>query len=366
MLKVRVLVWEFALSHGFSCREFLLDGYVMVRYLTRILRALCDIDVTVIVHASLVGVVDLPNVRLISVDSGQSLALLREVSSEHDVAFLIAPPVELAQAYRYVRCDVAGPSLKLVHALSRKDLTIRVAEMLGLPVPRYVIVRGPEDVARAVDTVGLPCVIKPVDSAGCHGVQIAHSEEDLFRAVQRIASESSIGVAMVMEYVRGTPVSCSLTVSRSGIITACLVNVQHIRQEGKYFTFCGVSSPAPNFISSVVLDTARRLVRELGDDLRGYINIDLVVSSGVPYLVEINPRISMSFVNMSYIYDAESLAHAILMRDVQPRVARQLTISLLKRSCVSIPESRVLEKISISGISEEYIVLESPLDFMGF
>ncbi|GEM_PF-6778941 len=361
---MRVLVWELALAHGLSCREFLLDGYAMVRYLTQLLKS-TGAEVTVLVSRDIAQTIDLPDVKIVPVSSGQSYTMLRELSSMHDVAFLIAPPLELIRAYRYVRCEIAGPSFKIVHVLARKDLTYRIAEALDLPVPKYVLVKCPEEAEHVINVVGLPCVVKPVDSAGCHGIRIVYNEKELHEAIRDVVSESPVGVALVMEYVNGVAASCSLVISKNGNVTLSVVNLQYICREDRNFAFCGILSPASSNITETATIIVNRIVRELGNSVVGYLNIDFVVSSnGIPYIMEVNPRISMSLINISYLYDMKDLARALLMQDVKPRRTSVMAISLLRKRCLrTVSGLRVLDKVCIPHVDDEYLIVETSREF---
>src|SRR3954471_7070852 len=54
-----------------------------------------------------------------------------------------------------------------VDVASNKELTNRLLQEVGIPVPRSLIVRNAEDAVRAANRIGYPVVIKPLD--GNHG-----------------------------------------------------------------------------------------------------------------------------------------------------------------------------------------------------
>ncbi len=309
---MRALVWEYVISQGLRYRDLLLDGYVMTKCLVETLSTLSNVKVIVPVSTDLLNVVEL-DAEIVPVSRRNTyLSILREMSSSCDLCFLIAPPLELVQAYRVVSCEIAGPNHRLIYALSRKDLTLRLCEKLSVPVPDYEIVRDLSELETYILKVGTPCVVKPVDEAGCRSVTLVNSIDEAKPIVKKILDESTCGVALVTRYIPGVPASCSFIVSRKGDMLLETANVQIVRRIGSRFEFQGIVTPAPLKIGEVALSTARKLVKELRNGVRGYINIDLVVHKDRAYVLEINPRISMSFINIAHLHNKEDIARALL------------------------------------------------------
>ena len=309
---MRILVWEYVLSQGLKYRDLLLDGYAMAKCLIETLGVLNNVRVITPVSTDLLSLVEL-NAEIVPVSRQESyLSVLRELSSNCDLCFLIAPPLELVQAYHAVSCDIVGPSRRLIYALSRKDLSLRLCERLNVSIPDYEIIRDLSELESVMLKVGLPCVIKPVDKAGCHNVTLVHSIDEARPVARKILDESPCGVALVTRYIPGVSASCSFIVSRKGDILLETVNVQIVRKVGSKFEFQGVITPAPPKISEIALNTARRLIKELRNDVQGYINIDLVVHRDRAYVLEVNPRISMSFINIACLHNKEDIARALL------------------------------------------------------
>ncbi len=56
------------------------------------------------------------------------------------------------------------PSQECLNKVVAKDTLAEIAESVGVPVPRTMTVRGPEDVASVSERVGFPCVVKPISA----------------------------------------------------------------------------------------------------------------------------------------------------------------------------------------------------------
>src|SRR5262249_575429 len=73
----------------------------------------------------------------------------------------------------------------------------RRLEEAGVPQPRYTAIRGPDDVNAALDEIGPPAVVKPVDCAGQRGLSLVRETEDMDAAVAEALGHSRAGEAIV-------------------------------------------------------------------------------------------------------------------------------------------------------------------------
>jgi biotin carboxylase len=85
----------------------------------------------------------------------------------------------------------------------------------GIPQPPFATVRSSTDLATAIEMVGFPAVLKPVDSGGQRAVFRAEDEADLERNLDESVAESPTGEAIVEEYVDGTEMN-AIVVARKG------------------------------------------------------------------------------------------------------------------------------------------------------
>ena len=85
----------------------------------------------------------------------------------------------------------------------------------GIPQPPFATVRSSTDLATAIEMVGFPAVLKPVDSGGQRAVFRAKDEADLERNLDEAVAESPTGEAIVEEYVDGTEMN-AIVVARKG------------------------------------------------------------------------------------------------------------------------------------------------------
>jgi cyanophycin synthetase len=85
-----------------------------------------------------------------------------------------------------------------------KEQTNRLLAAAGLPVPKAVSVRFPEDAVAAAGRVGFPVVVKPLDGNHGRGVQLdLRSDEEVAAAFPAAQAEARRGWVLVESYVTG-------------------------------------------------------------------------------------------------------------------------------------------------------------------
>jgi cyanophycin synthetase len=96
-----------------------------------------------------------------------------------------------------------------VDVASDKNLTNRLLDSAGLPVPRSEVVETPEAAIAAAHRMGFPCVLKPLDGNHGRGVHLdVRSDEAVQAAFAGALRESRSGDVVVETYVAGNDYRC--------------------------------------------------------------------------------------------------------------------------------------------------------------
>lgn len=175
-----------------------------------------------------------------------------------------------------------------------KDQTLEIARRLGLAIPRGMSISRVSEVEAALREIGLPAVIKPAESW-------MESEDERSRFLAQLVTTPTEARRAVEELtVLGGSVLYQqfLTGRREG------VNLLYANGQvyGRFAQWAKRTDP-PLGGSSVLRQSieipgdigepSERLVREIG--LEGYSEVEFRRDSdGIPYLMEINPRLSAS------------------------------------------------------------------------
>jgi predicted ATP-grasp superfamily ATP-dependent carboligase len=228
------------------------------------------------------------------------LSCLEQLLDRTNVGILIASSdanIELirqhrARLERRVRIALAQePALGI--ALN-KERTLEVAKKLGLRIPRAILVAAVSEVEVALREIGLPAVVKPVQSWSWdnqQGVGLSCKlVTTLEEAYQAIGALTSHGIKVLFQQF--------LTGSREAV-SFLYANGQFYARFAQW-----AKRTAPPLGGTSVLrqsiaipedigEQAERLVREI--ELEGYSEVEFRRdNAGKPYLMEINPRLSAS------------------------------------------------------------------------
>ena len=96
-----------------------------------------------------------------------------------------------------------------VDVASDKNLTNRLLDSAGLPVPRADVVTSVDAAVATATRLGFPCVIKPLDGNHGRGVQLdLRSEDDVRTAWPAALRESRSGEVVVETYIHGNDYRC--------------------------------------------------------------------------------------------------------------------------------------------------------------
>jgi predicted ATP-grasp superfamily ATP-dependent carboligase len=248
--------------------------------------------------------------RVVDVDAQVYPTPVRELARACGAALLVAP--EGGGVAARTAALFAGDGVRLVG--SPPDAIAAVADKwacwlrwraAGLPTPRTELVPV-EEAWTAAARIGYPVVVKPRSGAACRGVSLAAAPEDLAGALREVLVLGETSV-LVQEYATGTPASVSLVVSSDGARVLSL-NEQRVTS-GTPFTYRGGIASVAHARRDEAFAVALRAVG-LEPRLRGYVGVDLVLAEDGCRLLEINPRLTTSYVGLRRVSET-NVARAV-------------------------------------------------------
>ncbi len=175
-----------------------------------------------------------------------------------------------------------------------KPQTLSIAKQLGIHIPRAIGVKAVSEVDAALCEIGLPAVIKPVESwigDEHHGVRLASqlvtTPDEARYAVEELTKSG--GATLFQQFLSGRRESLTFLYANGTIYARFAQWGKRTQPPLGGQSVLGQSIAMPPDIG----DQAERLVREI--DLEGVSHIEFRRdSNGVPYLMEINPRLAAS------------------------------------------------------------------------
>jgi len=234
---------------------------------------------------------------------------LADLAAKCNAALIIAPESDgvlarLSALVERAGADLLGASPEAISVAADKWECYQRFVKAGLPTPDTWRVRHADAVA-AAEKMGWPLVVKPVDGVGCEGVGLATDADSLHLALEHPALKG--GDILLQRYIVGTHASVSLLVAARGTLALSL-NEQWIHI-GVPFAYRGGVVPLAHPLRERALELAQQAV-SLIPGLRGYVGVDLVLDDEVCYLIEVNPRLTTSYVGLRQVINV-NLAQAI-------------------------------------------------------
>lgn len=153
-----------------------------------------------------------------------------------------------------------------------------------------------------------PLVLKPIDGAGSEGVQFIPSRDawqmELIESPERFRIE---------RFIRGTAVSVSVL---GGATCEILAPTLQIFDKQPFGNYLQSGYPIEHEISERAIRLARAVMQSLPPTL-GYVGLDMVIGGldEPDCLIEVNPRLTLSYLKLREIYDA-NLALAMIQQSV--------------------------------------------------
>jgi predicted ATP-grasp superfamily ATP-dependent carboligase len=175
-----------------------------------------------------------------------------------------------------------------------KNQTLKIAKKLGLLIPKGVHIASSDDVDAAIREIGLPAVVKPVESWTSNDQQGARFGAQLVTTVQeaQLVVETMTrfgGGVLFQQFLDGRREAISFVYAHAYMYARFAQWAKRTNPPLGGTSVLRQSIPIPQETG----DQAERLVREI--DLEGYSEVEFRRdSAGNAYLMEINPRLSAS------------------------------------------------------------------------
>lgn len=253
--------------------------------------------------------VNLPADQVIKVTASDYPHILADLAATCQAALVVAPESDGTLARLTALVAQAGAELlcsqpSAVSLAADKWKCYHCFKKAGLATPRTWRVKA-SDALPTASAIGFPLVIKPLDGIGCEAVSLVSDSAGLTAALQSPALHQKH--ILLQEYILGTHASVSLLTGQEGNIALSLN--QQLIHVGTPFTYQGGVIPLQHPLADRAMESACRAV-SLVPGLCGYVGVDLVLTETEPYVIEINPRVTTSYVGLRRVLNL-NLAQAI-------------------------------------------------------
>ena len=218
---------------------------------------------------------------------------LDRIVAKHQPDFIV-PEIEAIRTERFYDYEKQGitvvPSAKAANfTMNRKAIRDLATKELGLRTANYRYATTADELKKAVDEVGIPCVVKPLMSSSGKGQSTIKTESDIGKA-WNYAVEGSRGdvVEVIVEaYVNFNSEITLLTVTQNGNPTLFCPPIGHRQERGDY-----QESWQPAQISEEALHEAKDMAAKVTEALggAGLFGVEFFLANEGVYFSELSPR----------------------------------------------------------------------------
>ena len=172
--------------------------------------------------------------------------------------------------------------------MNREGIRRLAAEELGVTTSPYRFASDFEEFKKAVEEVGIPCVVKPIMSSSGHGQSVIKSADDISRSwhIAQEGGRAGAGRVIVEGFVKFEYEITLLTVRNSAGTVFC-EPIGHIQIDGDYRY-----SWQPQPMTVAALEKAKEIARKVTDALGGYgiFGVELFIKGDEVIFSEVSPR----------------------------------------------------------------------------
>lgn len=172
--------------------------------------------------------------------------------------------------------------------MNREGIRRLAAEELGIKTSDYRFASDYEEFKKAVEEVGIPCVVKPIMSSSGHGQSVIKTADDIERS-WKIAQEGGRAGAgrVIVEGFVNFDYEITLLTVRNVAGTVFCQPIGHIQIDGDYRY-----SWQPQPMSDKALKKAQEIAKKVTDALGGYgiFGVELFIKDDEVIFSEVSPR----------------------------------------------------------------------------
>ncbi len=204
-------------------------------------------------------------------------------------------PTAAALAVHYGR---PGNPIKAMETCRNKALTRLRLDEARVGQPRFAILGNADEIPLALEVVGVPCVVKPVDDTGSFGVRLCRSAREamehargILETAVNVRGQPTAGLVLVEEYLQAPEFSVEMFTWQGrttciGITEKHLTGSQSFVEQKHFFP-----APLPADQAAQIEETVRRALQVVGVGC-GATHTEVKLTPAGCKVVEINGRLA--------------------------------------------------------------------------
>ena len=204
----------------------------------------------------------------------------------------ILPEVEAISIDALFEAEAKGyhviPNAEAVNkTMNRKNIRLFASEDLGVKTSKYKFVKSLDELKKAGEEIGFPCVIKPVMSSSGHGQSIAKEPNDIENSWEIAKEARGDASELIVEEFIPFDYEITLLTVRNETGTIFCNPIGHVQKDGDF-----ILSWQPMNMSESALNKAKNIAKAVTDGLggRGIFGVEFFIKDEEVYFSELSPR----------------------------------------------------------------------------
>ncbi|MCM1140683.1 MAG: ATP-grasp domain-containing protein [Muribaculum sp.] len=221
----------------------------------------------------------------------------------------------------------------------------------NVPTPWYFKIESKEKLCDLEKDLSFPCIMKPTDNAGSHGVVLANNFNELIAQYDYCVKNSRKGNVIIEEYLEGDEVSVEVMVINGNV--HILQITDKITTGSPHFVEMGHTEPSRKTKETQrqIKEVATKAVKAVGID-NGPSHVEMMVTNRGPVMIELGARMGGDNITTHLV----PLSTGIDMTEATIKVAigeiPDLIPKINKGSAIRYIQAPVGRIKAISGVEE--------------
>ena len=218
--------------------------------------------------------------------------------------------VNLAFTIEQAGYKLLGTTASAMHDCEDRACFDAILHELDIPRPEGLTASSIAEARQAVDTLGLPVLLRPSYVLGGRSMAIVENEEQLEHLLLEATTVTPNHPVLIDRYLPGLEFEVDVLSDGQDIFIPGIM--QHVERAGVHSGDSIAVYPATSLgpaAESLLVDYCRRLGARIG--IRGLMNVQFVLHAGRLYVIEVNPRASRTVPFISKVTDVPLIQHAV-------------------------------------------------------
>jgi tyramine---L-glutamate ligase len=337
---LKIVVYEYVSGGGYAGQPLppsvLAEGYAMLRSLVSDFKA-AGHETTVLLDARL-SKLNPPldadcTIPIFYPEEPQRF--IASIAKINDATYVIAPETEktlqkIVEAVEQTGTISLNCKSKAISKVADKAVLYGRLQNMGFPTPKTLILNIEDSLETIMHAVksefSCPVVFKPVDGVGCSGLSLVKIQSQVELALTKIKSASTNKRFIIQEYIKGDSASVSL-LSNGKKAVALSLNKQQVTvaEPDAHSSYDGGCVPLNHPRRDEAVCVSEK-VAESFPGLQGYVGVDLILTEESVFAVDVNPRLTTSYVGLRKVAGfnvAEALINAIRKQALPQKIGNQ-------------------------------------------